>query len=112
MVSKKYLSITVKGVDWKIYIQTHSRYIKMHGKDSKAIVYPDDREAYFDKSELALRIIRHEVFHIFTASTDTEHNSQMTVSDQEELDCTVYGNNRTEMIKIEDSIVDFILRAA
>lgn len=105
-----HLNITIKGIEWKVYVKTHKTYIRKHGKDSKAVVYPDDRECYFDRSELSLKIIRHEIFHMFTSSTDTEHNTDMTVSDQEELDCTVYGNNKSELSKIEDKIVEFILK--
>jgi hypothetical protein len=65
---------------------------------------------HFDKSELRLSIIRHEVFHAFISSTDTEHNADMTASDQEELDCTIYGNNSLNLQKIVEEIVDFILK--
>lgn len=110
MVKKKYLTVKPKDVEWKVFVQTHSSYIRHHGNDSKAITYPDDKEMYFDRSQIRLSIIRHEAFHAFISSTDTEHNADMTASDQEELDCTVYGNNAWAIQKIVEEIVDFVLR--
>jgi hypothetical protein len=110
MTSAKFLEQSIKGVKWKIFVQTHAVYIRKHGKDSKAVVYPDDKEMYFDKSELRTAIIRHEVFHAFMCSTDTENSSKMDSDDVEELACTVYGNNAHSLEKVTDSIVDFILK--
>lgn len=110
MAKRKHLLVTIKGIEWKVFVQTHASYVRTNGNDSKAIVYPDDREIYFDRSCVTIGLIRHEVFHAFTSSTDTEHSTDMTASDQEELDCTLYGNNKTAMNDIEDRIVDFILK--
>jgi hypothetical protein len=110
MVAPKYLEQTLKGVKWKIYLQTHAAYVRKHGKDSKCIVYPDDKEMYLDKSELRASLIRHEVFHAFIASTDTENSSKMTADDMEELACTVYGNNSHAIEKVTDAIIDFIFK--
>ena len=110
MSRRKYLLVTIKGIEWKVYVQNHKSYVRTNGNDSKAITYTDDREIYFDRSLVTIGLIRHEVFHAFTASTDTEHSADMTASDQEELDCTLYGNNKTAMNDIEDRIIDFILK--
>jgi hypothetical protein len=75
------------------------------------LVYPDDKEMYFDKSELRTNLIRHEVFHAFTASIDTENSSKLTADDMEEIACTVYGNNSHAMDKVVDAIIDFIFKS-
>ena len=110
MAAPKFLEQTIKGVKWKIYVQTHAVYIRKHGKDSKAIVYPDDYEMFFDKSELRTNIIRHEIIHAIIASNDTENSSKLSQHDFEEMVCTVYGNNVHSIQKVEDSIIDFILK--
>lgn len=109
-MKRKYLHLNIKGQEWKVFVQTHSSYKRMHGSDSAAICYPDDREMYFDRSTVSLKLIRHEVFHAFISSTDTENSSGMTAADQEEVDCTVYGNNKTALNDIEDRIIEYILR--
>jgi hypothetical protein len=111
MVQSKYLEQTIKGVKWKIYLQTHAAYVRKHGKDSKCIVYPDDKEMYFNKAELRTCLIRHEVFHAFTASIDTEYSSKLTADDMEEIACTIYGNNSHAMDKVVDAIIDFIFKS-
>ena len=111
MVAPKYLEQTIKGVKWKIYVQTHAAYIRKHGKDSKALIYPDDHEMYFDKSELRTNVVRHEVFHAFMNSNDTENSSKMTADDMEEMACTVHGNNVHSLEKVTDNIIDFIFKS-
>lgn len=110
MSKRKYLEEPIKGKTWKVFVQTNSAYIRMHGKDSHAVAYPIEREMYFNKSDVSLRLIRHEVFHAYTNSTDTEYTSKMTAADQEELDCTVYGNNADEIAITVANIVDYILK--
>lgn len=82
----------------------------MHGKDSYAITYPKDKEIYFNKSDISLSLIRHELFHAFISSIDTEYAAKITAEVQEEIDCTVYGNNKAELLISEDKIVDFALK--
>jgi hypothetical protein len=65
---------------------------------------------WFDRSQTRLAIIKHEVAHAFFWSTDTEHNSEMSAEDLEDLFCTVYGNNSTELTRVTEEIVDFILK--
>lgn len=105
-----YLTTKIRGLDWKVYVQTPSAYSRKHGNDSKAVTYPDDREMWFDRSHARLAIIKHEVAHAFFWSTDTEHNSEMSAEDLEDLFCTVYGNNSNEMARVTEEITDFILK--
>lgn len=111
MVQPKYLEQTIKGIKWKIYLQTRAAYVRKHGNDSKCIVYPTDKEMYFDKSELRTNLIRHEVYHAFIASTDIENSSKLTADDMEEIACTIYGNNSHAMDKVVDAIIDFIFKS-
>jgi hypothetical protein len=110
MTKAKFLEQTIKGVKWKIYLQSHAAYVRKHGKDSKALIYPEDKEMYFDKAELRTGIVRHEVFHAFMNSTDTENATKMDSDDMEELACTVYGNNVHSLEKVVDNIIDFIFK--
>lgn len=110
MSKNEFLVVLIKGKQWRVYIQTHTAYKRKHGKDSYAIVYPEDREIWFDKSNLKLSLIRHEVFHSFQWSTDTEHTAELSVSDTEEISCTIYGNNSKEIENVVDQIVDYALK--
>jgi hypothetical protein len=106
--TKRSFVVLIKGHEWTVTLQSHSAYKRMHD-ESEAITYPMEREMFFDKSKVSLSLIRHEIFHSLLASLDLEY-TPMDAEAQEELDCTVYANNKNQLNEIEEKIVNFVLK--
>ena len=103
------IALTIKGLEWKFYIQTDITYRKNHGKDSDAVTYTHDREVYFNKSRLLPGVIRHELIHVMVASSGV-NSANLDVEQMEELCAEIYESHGPEMSAIVDKLLDFFMR--
>lgn len=106
---KKSLSVKIKDVEWTVYSQSNSAYIRQHGNDSGAITYTQDREVYFNKNSFLTDYVRHELMHMYVSSANVV-SSSLTADQMEELICELYGEHGPEMDKLVDKIVNFVLK--
>jgi hypothetical protein len=102
----------IKGVEWTFFVQTPATYRRSHGadgKDSEAITYPYDREVYFNSNYLSPYTVKHEILHVFVASSSTD-SSSLDADQKEELCCELYGNHSTDMESLAEKILNYFLR--
>lgn len=109
MSKKKYLKITIKGVEWTVFSQSTKSYKRLHGIDSIAITYPKDREIYFDADRLIPDTVFHELLHGFVDSSNIT-SSNLTPSQMEELCCEIIGEHYYDMGLLANKIMGFILK--
>lgn len=109
MTKKKSFKKKIKDVNWTFYIQTTRQYIKDHGDDSDAITYPHDKECYFNKARFLPSAIRHEMIHIYVASSSVSSSNQ-DAEQREETIAEIYEQHGPEMQVLEDEILDFFMR--
>jgi len=107
MNKQRYLEIEIKGYKWKVFCQTDSAFNRKHGSKVYHIVYPEDREIYFNKKYLTYTFAWHETAHAFVWSTDTEHSQSLTSDDVEDLVITVCSKNQFRIGQIAQDILDF-----
>ena len=105
----KKLVITIKGTEWTVKIQTNAAFARQHGVRIFGVVYPYDREIYFNKGHLTLAILRHELYHALLHSLDMEFTDGISPGDMEEICATAYANNKLSLQDAEDRILNFIL---
>jgi hypothetical protein len=103
-------SVDIKGKTWQVFAEKNASFKRKHGKDCYAVIYPEDKEFIYNLSGLSSSIIKHEVFHAYQWSTDTEHTAELTVSDTEEISCTIYGNNDMLLAKTTQEIIDLFFK--
>jgi hypothetical protein len=108
-VSKKVLRLKIKDIEWSFHGQTNASYIRRHGKDSGAITYTDDREVYFNLSQFRPYFVRHELLHVYIASSSSNASS-LNKDQVEELCAELYGDHGPEMRLIEDKILEFFMK--
>lgn len=108
-MKKNTLLINIKGVEWKVKLQSNSVFVRNHGANTYGVVYPYDREMYLNKSHLSLEIIRHELWHILLHSLDMEFTDGIPADALEEICATSYANNGLALQEAEDRIINFIL---
>jgi hypothetical protein len=108
-MANKAFKHSVKGIEWEFFSQTSNAYVRMHGKDSAGITYPGDREVYFNKKYFTPDYVRHEIMHVFVASTSTS-SMLKNADDAEELCAQVYGEHGPEMDLLVDKLLEFFLR--
>lgn len=109
MSKKKALKITIKGVEWTIFAQSNTQYIRAHGKDSGAITYLRDREIYFNTGHFTPGYVRHELLHAYVSSSGTT-SSNLTADQVEELCAEIVEEHFYEIGGLTDKIVNFLLK--
>jgi hypothetical protein len=109
MKKKPPLKSNIKGYEWTFYAQTNATYIRKHGSDSHAITYTVDREVYFNLNTLAPEYVRHEIFHAYVASSNT-NSSNLDQDHIEELCAEIYGDHGPEMDSLVDKILNYFLK--
>lgn len=109
MSKKKKYTATIKGVSWDFFCQPQLTYTRSHGKDSDAITYPHDKEVYFNKARFLPGAVRHEVFHVYVASSGI-NSANLTVDQMEEVGAELYEHHGPEMDVLVDKLLDFFMR--
>jgi len=113
MKKKPKLVLNIKGIDWTFNVQTETAFRKMHGlngKNAEAIIYPHDREVYFSSVYLSPYSVRHELAHVYVASTNTSSMTSMTVDDMEELFADIIGEHLDQIQELTSKILNHFLR--
>lgn len=106
---KKFVSRNIKGSEWHFYLESHSTYIRKHGSDSGAITYIKEREVYFNKSEFDTNCVRHELFHIYIAESNTNSSPDFTKDDMEDLAAEIIGEFGPLIVYESDFIYNKLL---
>ncbi len=91
MASKKFVVRIIKGAEWHFYLESASVYKRKHGSDSDAITYIKEREVYFNTAEFDTNCVRHELFHIYIAESNTNSSPDFTKDDMEDLSAEIVG---------------------
>lgn len=107
MSRKKHFTATIKGHEWKFFIQTKAAYARKHGTDSEGVTYPREREVYFNAPFFAPAIVRHELVHCYVGSSSTS-SSNLTADQVEELCASIYEEHGPEMDLLADKIFNFL----
>ena len=107
MSKQKYLEVDIKGYKWKVFRQTDVAFKRKHGTKVYHILYPEDREIYYNSKYFTFDYVVHEVNHAFVWSTDTEHSNDLSNDDIEDLCVTVFSKNYFEIGRIAKEILNF-----
>lgn len=108
-MSKRNITVEALGLNWTVYLQSSDAYKKKHGSDSDAITYPADLEVFFNKSSFTPDVVRHEVLHMFVASSNSG-SSGLSADQMEELCAELYGQHGPKMDLVTDQIISFFSR--
>lgn len=108
-MKKKYMTLTIKGLDWKIYVQTPSAYKRQHGSDSAAITYYDDREVFFKTDHLKFGSCMHELLHALVYSSGTI-STGMSGDQMEELILGLLEEHYFEIGDWTRKVLDYVAK--
>lgn len=109
MSKKRILKYTIKGIDWEFFFQSNASYVRQHGNDSGAISYHEDGEVYFNSAYLSPGKVRHEIMHVYVASSGT-NSASLTKDQMEELCAEIYESHGPEMDVLVDKLLQFGMR--
>jgi hypothetical protein len=109
MTKNKHLTLKVKGIEWKVFIQTPAAYKRKHGNDSDAITYPDDKELHFKKDHVRFGTCLHEVWHLFIACSGI-NSASLTVDQFEEVSAEILEEHYFDIGDTAKKIMDFIAK--
>lgn len=109
MAGKKFVTRNIKGAEWHFYLESSSVYRRKHGSDSGAIVYIKEREVFFNKAEFDTNAVRHEIFHIYVAESNTNSSPDFTKDDMEDLGAEIMGEHGALIVQEADFIHNKLL---
>ena len=109
MTKKRTYKDRIKGVEWTFILLPKASYVRGHGNDSDASTYPYDKEVFFNADRLGPGVVRHEVFHVFVASSGT-NSASLTADQMEEVSCELYEQHGPEMDWLVDKILEAFLK--
>lgn len=109
MAGKKFVIRNIKGSEWHFYLESPSVYKRKHGSDSAAIVYLKEREVFFNRAEFDTDAVRHELFHIYVAESNTKSSPDFTKDDMEDLGAEIMGEHGPSIIQEADFIHNKLL---
>lgn len=105
--NKKHLEITLKGYTWKVYCQSNSAFTRKHGNGVYHVVYPEEREIFYNKKYFSFDFVLHELCHALLWCTDTEHSQHLSQDDVEDLCVTTFSKNYFEIGRIAKEIINY-----
>lgn len=100
---------TVKGIKWDFHLCVPRTYVRDHGKDSDAVTYPHDKEVYFNSAQLTPGVVRHEIMHVYVASSGT-NSASLSADQMEELAAEIFETHGPEMNLLVDNVLDHFLK--
>lgn len=109
MTSKKFVTKSIKGNEWHFYLETPTTYKRKHGNDSDAITYIKERQVFFNRAEFDTNVVRHELFHIYVAESNTVSSPDFTKDDMEDLGAEIVGESGPLIIQDADFIHNKLL---
>ena len=109
MAGKKFVTRTIKGAEWHFYLESGSVYKRKHGSDSDAITYVKEREVYFNRPGFDTSAVRHELFHIYIAESNTNSSPDFTKDDMEDLGAEIIGESGPLIMFDSDFIYNKLL---
>lgn len=95
--------ISIKGVLYTYQALTPSKY-KKHNPESMAHVEKSKKEIIFDKSELSLKVVIHEVTHAFINQCHLGSTSDISLEDFEEVICELMEDHIFDIISVSEEI--------
>ena len=108
-MKKKPYAANVRGINWEFHLQTNAQYIRHNGKDSGAITYLGDKDVWFNQSQLSPGVVRHEVFHVYIASSGI-NSANLTADQMEEIAAETFESFGPEMDLLVDKILEHFLK--
>lgn len=109
MAGKKFVTRNIKGAEWHFYLESAASYKRKHGSDSDAITYIKEREVYFNRSDFDTNVVRHELFHIYVAESNTNSSPDFTKDDMEDLGAEIVGEFGPQIVSEADFIHNKLL---
>jgi hypothetical protein len=109
MKNKRFVTRIIKGSEWHFYLESSATYKRKHGSDSAAIVYIKEREVYFNRAEFDTSCVRHELFHIYVAESNTNSSPDFTKDDMEDLGAEIIGESGPLIMFDSDFIYNKLL---
>lgn len=111
MAKKSYMTLTIKGLEWKIFVETPALYKRKHGSDSAAITYPEDREVYFCTDRVKFGLVMHELGHALIASSGTA-SANITAHQMEELILELLEEHYFDLGNWTRNVLDYVATIA
>ena len=100
-------TLTIKGLAWKISVQSEKEYDKCHGNDSHGITHNEDRHIYIRYNAVNIETILHELGHAYYTSCLT-YTADLNIHDVEEIFCEILSVHTAEILKTARQLLNYM----
>lgn len=97
--------ITIKGSEWTVKFHTDATYKKKIATDSGAETWITEKTIHFNKAEINMGFIRHELLHAFVAESSVE-SAQLTPDQVEEVCASIIQKHWNDINLITEQILN------
>jgi hypothetical protein len=106
----KPIIITIKDIEWQFYLLSDIAYDKFQGRDSHGITHKDLQKVYLRKSSLSLRLVTHEMFHVYVSSCCVNSIQEMEAHAMEEIAAEIIEFHIDDIAKHSKKVYNSIKR--
>ena len=85
----KPIKISIKDIEWVFVLMSDKDYEDKNEKDSHGITHKDEQRVEFKESSLTLRLVIHELFHVYSASCCINSCDSIDRHDMEEISAEI-----------------------
>lgn len=93
------MKLNIRGRKWTIKVLPSKEFIKTHGKSTGAITRFKFRDIIFDKTELTIQTIIHELIHAYMSESHLQSATRLKVIDYEEIVCETLSEYIYEILR-------------
>lgn len=101
----EYFKYNLNGDIWTIYIIIDQDYI-IEDEDTAALTRFTEKELYFRESEINIKNVLHELFHVWAGYCYLESTTNISVSDMEEIFACLFSDKCERSIEISKDILN------
>jgi hypothetical protein len=103
------MKIHVKGIEWSILLVPEDLYLSKFNEKSAGITRKDIKYVYYNNRFFNLRLVRHELMHMYVSSCCGDSMLDLSLYDFEELFAGIIEDHLDDIMEQSNNIYDNFL---
>ena len=99
----EYFKYEIYSDQWVIYLAEDDDHVVAE-EDNAAITDSSSKEIHFRRSDLTLKVVMHELWHVFFSYCYLSDTTNMTLEDIEEVSAALFSDRAEKIVEIGKDI--------
>lgn len=95
----KSLELFIKDISWKFQVKTDKDYEQLHGSNCNATTSSTGGYVHFKESKFSMKLVLHEMFHVYSKSCCTESMNDLDAYNMEELGAEIIEHHCEQLLE-------------